>query len=279
MAEGPNLTSWITYDVPITTNYAIYATMWNSKKRQPKVNFEIENMGRDKSEQVSLQKGKSFWQTLLLGYFRLREGKVKIEFTSEASNPFDQKYPVVIEGFIIVPENKVLTELPNQPSREVQYGQIILDGLSTEWKNLPTVVTDPKGDTAQKTDLKALKAFTSEGFLYVLAEFYQLAEHPYAELEIDFEGDGKREFNFILPPEGEGAMMRDLRQRIPFDQVPIVPARGAKTRTFQVVEMQIPLSLIEKRESFYIRYLMWLPAKPDYILVDGTNWGLVNELK
>lgn len=278
MAKSPNLPSSITYDVPITGNYAIYVTMWHPGKHQHTVNFEIESYESVESAQVTLSKGESLWQTMRLGSFRLREGKATVRFISQPSNHHNQRYLVVIEGFMIAPENRILTELSDLPSRGAKRGHIALDGLGDEWENLPTVVTDPK-DTALKTDLRGLKAFTRDGFLYVLAKFYNLAEHPSAELEIDFEGDGRREFNFILPPEGEGAMMRDLREGVPFDLVPIKPARGAKAQTFDVIEMQVPLSLIEGRETFYIRYLMWLPAKPDYLLIDRTDWGLVTALE
>jgi len=74
--------------------------------------------------------------------------------------------------------------------------------------------------------------------------------------------------------------MRDLHgDDALFDQRPVVPAPGADARTLEVTEMKVPLSLIEGQTDFYIRYLMWIPAKPDYILLDGTDWGHVVELR
>jgi len=50
----------------------------------------------------------------------------------------------------------------------------------------------------------------------VMADFYELAEQPYAELEIDFEGDDDREYNFILPPEGARQLCVTCTATMPF---------------------------------------------------------------
>lgn len=120
--EKPGVSSWIYFNVPLSGNYTIYVTIWHDGSVTHKVLFDVGNEGKAKSTQITLKEGDGIWTTTALGSFELEKGRVKITFTSDSTNPSGK--PIMIESFLIFPENMVATELPN-PAAERKASEAI----------------------------------------------------------------------------------------------------------------------------------------------------------
>ena len=273
----PGASSSIEFDAPLSGKYAFYVTAWHRPTATDRITIDIESGTNSRSVQIVLGP-EAEWQTKSIGSVALDEGSVTIRFASDPENPGTEEFPLAVESFLIMPEGAVLTSVPAVETRRARDG-ILVDGLGYDWREVPLLLSDPHGDSSLTTDISELKGLTHGGHLYVMVGLHELAEHSYAELEVDYEGDGDREYNFILAPEGGGGAMRDLHgDDALFDVVPVVAAPGAASATWEVIETTVPLTLIENRTSFYIRYLMFQPAEDpeDWFLIDGTDWVRVD---
>lgn len=214
-----------------------------------------------------------------MGPFSLPESEIPFYFTNNLQNPSD--VPVAITALFIVPEGRVVSELSTLGEREKEPFRI--DGLNEEWTEVPALLTDPEGDQLLNSDIKELKAAIADGFLYILVDFYSLAEHPGFLLDIDL--DGNREPEYVV--EG-GTESRWVIVNYPGGWLRSGESRSA---AFEVIELRVPLSLLdpliwkeypetlppdfdlEEVSGFYLRYRLTRSEEPR--LLDETDWGYV----
>ncbi|MFQ6001559.1 MAG: hypothetical protein ACE5LG_07805, partial [Anaerolineae bacterium] len=185
----PGAASWIEFQVPVAGEYTIYVATWHDGAYEHLIDFQIGTGESSPTAQLILRAG-TYWQIERLGSFSLPEGEMSLRFTSNPQNPPD--VPIAIAAMFIVPEGRVVTELPFL--REREKGRFRIDGLKEEWEDVPVFLTDPEGDQSLNSDIKELKIVVEDGVLYIMVDFYSLAEHPSFLLEIDLDGNHEPEY-------------------------------------------------------------------------------------
>jgi hypothetical protein len=276
----PGAASWIGFQVPVAGEYTIYVATWHDGAYEHLIDFQIGTGESSLTAQLTLRAG-TYWQVERLGSFSLPEGEMSLRFASNPQNHPD--VPVAIAAMFIIPEGRVVRELPFL--REREKGRFRIDGLKEEWEDVPVFLTDPEGDQSLNSDIKELKIAIEDGVLYIMVDFYSLAEHPSFLLEIDLDGNHEPEYMIEGGTETRWVII----------SYPLTWLRSEEciSAAFEVIELSILLSLpdpstwtqyppdtmppdfnVEEVSGFYLRYRLIRSVEPIEVL-DETGWGHV----
>lgn len=106
----------------------------------------------------------------------------------------------------------VRAEEAKHPTQETEGKNIIIiDGITDEWPSDVAMVSDPAGDVSSDAkdkrgvDLKAVRAFMNENYLYVAIQIYDVFETSLIRnyfVALDFDGDKQDEYHFGVRPNG-----------------------------------------------------------------------------
>jgi hypothetical protein len=276
----PGAASWIQFQVPVAGEYAIYVAAWHDGDYEHLIDFHVGEGESALTSQITLPVG-TYWQLERLGPFYLSEGEMPFRFTNNRQNPRDAA--VAITALFMVPKGLVVSELPTLVERET--GAFRIDGLRDDWADVPVLIADSEGDQLLNSDIKELRVAIADGFLYIMVDFYSLAEQPGFLFDIDL--DGNHEPEFVI----EGVI--ESRWLILGYQVDSLRFGQGKSASFEVIELSIPLSLLDPSiwkqhppdtmppefdpegvSGFYIRYRLIQGVEPLQVL-DETDWGYI----
>jgi hypothetical protein len=259
--DRPGASSTLSFKAPVSAPYAIYVTTWHESRTDHRIDFEFNTSTAVNRVHVDQEAG-TVYETFYLGTFDFPAGDVSIGFTSHPDNPTDGG--VAIERFVFAPIMDPIQDLPVVAGRD--RGDPVIDGVNGEWDGLPTIVEDPEGDSFGATDIRELKGFTRDGYLYFMCDFYSLTKHPKGFLEISLDGMGEMDYLIDVSAEsGTTAEIQDFALGDGFI------ANDVLTFTFEVIEMRIPLALIGGQEEFYLRYRITEDDESVWTPIDDTR--------
>jgi hypothetical protein len=105
----PLKTSSLSTEVPVNGYYKLFSDVWTAGRFKMGVRYRLENKGEVFEKSISIPEGRALWRVFDLGTFSLKEGELKISFTSGAENPdnppneYDLNYKVAVSSFLIIP--------------------------------------------------------------------------------------------------------------------------------------------------------------------------------
>ena len=162
--------------------------------------------------------------------------------------------------------------------RQVTVGRFKLDGASSDWDGIASIIKDHKGDARGgrlSTDLKAVYAVYDREYLYIMVQTWDRPDPGNGYITpVDIDGDDQWEYSFGF--DMDNVWMYDLRGiskgQWPTDRQssPMFPHR-----VDEVAEITIPLSLIAKPTKITI----WAWINNGGMTVDEAAQGSVSYIE
>ncbi len=143
---------------------------------------------------------------------------------------------------VIENEDTILIEV-EQPSPSLPIETTIrIDGNPSDWEDYEILLTDDEGDnTGGGIDIAAVRAFTNDTFLYVLAESTQ-PPSDYVQVDLDIFAGGK---NFIITFQPQNLSSGHMGDVTGGDYIEIGEITGSFSAASKAVEFKVPLSAFE----------------------------------
>lgn len=151
---------------------------------------------------------------------------------------------------------------------------IIVDGKRDDWHGLSPLITDPQGDSEDRVDIKALYGFTDNRFLYLMAEFYELADFWDIIVSLDFNNDRQPDYRlgFSRDRTFDAVGLWDVRAG---EEIP--RQRRGLCHIDEAAEMRIPLSYIGNRNEFGAQISFIGQRDRQFYTIDLTDWVQVTK--
>ena len=159
--------------------------------------------------------------------------------------------------------------------------RITLDGLKDDWQESTPLLLDPEGDAVgKKTDIKAIHGFADGENLYLMLEFYELADYDYFFLEVDVNGNGHKDYDAggFSPGHPERSIVLNDYIRGESRWIPsMTDYKGTElsSNAKEVFELKVPLWLFQNETNFYVRVLV----NGQSHMIDATDWAHVGVSK
>lgn len=141
-----------------------------------------------------------------------------------------------------------------------------------DWQDLAPLLTDPKGDSKDKLDIKALYGFTDDKFLYLMVEFYEVADFWDMIISLDFNRDNQPEYRsgFSQDRTFDAVSLWDLKRG------EVIPnQRRGLCHIGEVTEMRIPLCFIRNENEFGVQIGFNGQRDGQFFTIDLTDWAYV----
>ncbi|MCK4411154.1 hypothetical protein KAV67_02615, partial [Candidatus Bipolaricaulota bacterium] len=137
---------------------------------------------------------------------------------------------------------------PNGANGDMAFTRIVIDGRADDWSDYPILRVDGQGDARDGGfDLKSVQTFTNDQYLYLLLDAYgDIGEYVQIDLDIDVNGDGNRDYMATFRPRTGQRDFGDFTS----GQGSWNSMEGGDAAEGEVVELKMPLTLIEDCESF-----------------------------
>jgi len=183
------------------------------------------------------------------------------------------QYSVAEETIRLAIEAEAAMRSEEPPSTDVlDLPPIVVDGSLGDWAGFDPTATDSVGDTSRKgTDIEAVYAARDSEYLYVAAQVR--GENPYVNFELDYDGDGQKEFVVHGRAADRAA---DIWRS---DQGDDTPAGEVLAEFGEVLELRVPLGLIESPERIAI-HVSGGTGKPEYAISDDVpGWFEVRDCR
>ena len=134
------------------------------------------------------------------------------------------------------------------PHGDTASTRIVIDGRADDWSDYPTLRVDGQGDSDEGGfDLKSVRAFTNDQYLYLLLDAYgDIGEYVQIDLDIDINGDGDREYMATFRPRTNRRDFGDFTS----GQGVWDTMKGGDAA--EAVELKMPLTLVGGHESFFL---------------------------
>jgi hypothetical protein len=147
--------------------------------------------------------------------------------------------------------------------------QVLIDGLVDDWSFYPTLLTDWEDDAiAEGFDLKSVRAFTNDQYLYLMLDNYGLlGDYALIELDIDIDSDGAQDYIVSFDPRLSEHELENFTSGEPFRS----RMMDTSSAVGEVVEVKLPIGLLGWVENFIIREIRVMTGvccEADWISID-----------
>ncbi|UCF60345.1 MAG: hypothetical protein JSV37_11335 [Anaerolineaceae bacterium] len=147
--------------------------------------------------------------------------------------------------------------------------QVLIDGLVEDWVIYPTLLTDWEEDAiAEGFDLKSVRAFTNDHYLYLMLDSYGLfGDYVLIELDIDIDSDGTQDYIVRFDPRLSEHELENFTSGESFRSMMM----GTFSAQGEVVEVKLPIGLLGGVENFIIREIRVMTGvccEADWISID-----------
>ena len=152
-----------------------------------------------------------------------------------------------------------------------------------DWQSVSPLLVNPQGDAVRElTDIKATYGFTDDEYLYLMLEFYELAQYHHLDIHIDFNGDGHPEYAVcgFVPGHTECGValcdyVRDEAKNGEFEIGYRKSEIGSNAK--EIFELKVPLWFFENKTEFYVSCSLAGQFNGECYPINETDWARVTQ--